>query len=441
MQCELFAVSDPRQPFYVINKVELTSSQERVLTRLYQPLIGAQAQALYLTLAYEYNALPLNSDYKSLVQLQEQTGQSLASLFTSLHKLEAVSLVTTYTAANQVLGRVLKFKLGQVLSAPAFFNEFLLSSLLREKVGGEGFQRLKTDFQTSVIKIGQQDHDVSASFFDVFHLSPADLANLPAAQPQKKPGSVIKAKLPVDWPELTALLSRYHVAETEIDSHRQQIQQVMGFYHYSEEQFATLVASTLIPGQERLDFQKIERAAGSAAQNKQAQDLRQRLTNHPQASEVFKRLDDQDQALLKQALALPPLEFLTRLKRAKGGYVAAQERRVIFNLQNRTGLTPELVNMVTEVALRYDSILTQQRADRIANSWLEHGVTTAASALAFVKRYEQKGKQRRQTGYYQKKKRVEQGTDWSKKQAKKTSGLSMADLKKMLGGKDEHASD
>jgi replication initiation and membrane attachment protein len=436
MTRELFQVSDPRQPFYVINHVDVTPAKQRVLTRLYQPLIGAQAQALYLTLAFEYNALPLNSDYQSLVQLQEQTGQSLKAIFDSLHKLEAVSLVTTYTSENQVLGRVLKFKLGEILSAQAFFDEFLLASLLKEKVGEESFKRLKTDFQTSIIKVGDHDQDVSASFFDVFHLSQADLANLPAAQPQPKPQSVLKAKTPVDWQELSDLLARYHLPVGTVDSHRQQIQQVMGFYHYTEEQFADLVASTLIPGQEKLDFQKIENAASSQAQNKQAQDLRQRLTKQKSAEQVINNLGKQDQALLKQALTLPPLEFLTRCKRGKGGYVAAQERRVIFNLQNRTGLTPELVNMVAYVALRYDSILTQQRADRIANSWLENGVTTAAGAISFVKQYDQKTKTRHSRRYGQPK-RVEQGTDWSKKKAKQDSDLSMADLRKMLGGKDD----
>lgn len=436
MKRDLFKSSDPRQPFYVINRVELTPAKERVLTRLYQPLIGANAQALYLTLAYEYNALPINSNYQPLVQLQEQTGLSLPAIFDALHNLEAVSLVSTYLGQNQVLGQVIKIKLSEIPSAASFFNEFLLSSLLREKVGDEGYQRLRTDFQTSVMKTAQ-DQDVSASFFDVFHLSQADLANLPAGRPRKRDEGLIKrASIKVDWQLLEDLLSKAHLPAGEVDKHRREIQQVMGFYHYSEEQFADLAASTFIPGKESLDFKKIENAAGGEAQDKQAASLRHRLTQKP--DQVLAKLDAKDQALLKQALTLPPLEFLTKVKQGKGGYVAAQERRIIFNLQNRTGLTPELVNMVSYTALRYDSILTQQRADRIANSWLEHGVTTAAGAIAFIKDYEQKARQRRSGGYRQAK-RVEQGTDWSKKQAKTDSSLSMADLKKMLGGKNDHA--
>lgn len=50
------------------------------------------------------------------------------------------------------------------------------------------------------------------------------------------------------------------------------------------------------------------------------------------------------------------------------------------------GLTPPLINMIVYACLEYDTVLTANLADRIANDWLQQGITTPAEAIAYLKK-------------------------------------------------------
>lgn len=97
-----------------------------------------------------------------------------------------------------------------------------------------------------------------------------------------------------------------------------------------------------------------------------------------------------------------PTDYLYELKEKKGGYVTANEKKVIFRLQDQMGLTPSLINMIVYACFEYDTVLTANLADRIANDWLQQGITTPAEAIAYLK--ERKNTRKRQ--YYRAPKRL-----------------------------------
>lgn len=438
---DLFYSDDPKQPFYVINQLDLTAQQAQILTKLYQPLIGSQAAALYFTLVHEYSSLPLASDYRTLLQLETELDCGLKAIFEALHKLEAVGLCKSYVDQNVILGQVLKLQLLPVLSAADFFNEFLLRSLLLEKVGVVVYKRLQKQFADQLLPV-EKAKDVSAGFFDVFNLTPQQLADAPLEKkPSQSAGHVINDQnnYQIDWQYLQDRLQAYHISPATVNEHRRQIAAIMAFYRYSADDFVELILPTLVPGKDELNMSLIEQAANQAGPAKEASHLRQKLVkaSRQPAAAVVQQLDDADDQLLQAVNQLPAAAFLEKIKQSKGGYVTAQERRVIFNLQNRSGLTPAMTNLVVETCLDYDAILTQNRADRIANDWLQHGITTTAAAIVYSKKFKQAGKRRYRP---QTNKRVEQGTDWQKKQASHQSKVTPAQLARLLkkqeGGPD-----
>ena len=98
----MFETADPRQPFLVLNRVDLFPDDEKVMVKLYQPLVGAIAIALYQTLIQAFEPYSMLSDAEGIYTLQEQLDCSLKELFRSLHKLEGVGLVQTFLADNVV---------------------------------------------------------------------------------------------------------------------------------------------------------------------------------------------------------------------------------------------------------------------------------------------------------------------------------------------------
>ena len=49
------------------------------------------------------------------------------------------------------------------------------------------------------------------------------------------------------------------------------------------------------------------------------------------------------------------------------------------------GLTPPLINLIVHTCFEYDAVLTNNLADRIANDWLQNGITTPTEAIAYLK--------------------------------------------------------
>ncbi|NMB31825.1 MAG: chromosome replication initiation protein, partial [Lactobacillus sp.] len=145
---------------------------------------------------------------------------------------------------------------------------------------------------------------------------------------------------------------------------------------------------------------------------------------------VIKDMDDHDKKLLKAANESSPAEFLYKIKTQKGGITSANEKQIINNLHTQYGLPEDLINILTYTCLTYDTVVSSNLAYKIANDWLQHGVATAVQALQYVKKRRNSFGKKKSVRTYQK--RVEKGTDWSKKKADRDAGISTEQLKNLF---------
>ena len=95
-----------------------------------------------------------------------------------------------------------------------------------------------------------------------------------------------------------------------------------------------------------------------------------------------------------------------------------------------------MINILTYTCLTYDTVVNSNLAYKIANDWLQHGVATAVQALQYVKKrrdsFGNGNNRRSRRNYNYQNKRVEKGTDWSKKKVDTNSGISTAQLKDLF---------
>lgn len=418
----MFESADPKQPFYVANQIAVSEENIKVLTTLFEPLVGIQGVGLYITLTKEFDEVPFAKDYKTLYQLQDQTNLKLEDLFSTLHHLEATGLVKTFLGSNPVLGEVLIFEVEKVPSAGEFFHTFLLSSLLLERIGNVAFNRLVKKFTPRTF-VGLKDaKEVTSGFFDVFHLSAESAIDAPvevkeaAGEVPKDNKSKIKLgnePVKIDWSFLVDLFASYHIDKGEVLKHQVEIKQIIDFYHLTEQEFVDTALITLSAGSEKLNMYAIQNAVNeNFGLNRNKKMVKKQLQQVPKdADRTIKKLSQSDADLLKAVDSKVPTDYLYELKEKKGGYVTANEKKVIFRLQDQMGLTPPLINMIVYACFEYDTVLTANLADRIANDWLQQGITTPAEAIAYLK--ERKNTRKRQ--YYRApKKTVRKTTDWSK---------------------------
>lgn len=433
----MYASTNPKQPFYVANKIELTANDQQVLTKLFQPLVGIISTGLYTTLINEFDSVPIAGDYKTLYQLQDQTNTNLKNIFSSIHQLEAVGLIKTYLGKNPILGEVLIFKMLKVPTASEFFNTFLLSSLLQERIGIVAFERLVKEFKDQEFIGLKNAKDISAGFFDIYHLNasvaitpPQSVREAGASFEDRKNENLELGKnlKKVDWDFMISLFDAYHVKESEVNKHRREIIEIMSFYDLTEQEFVDNALITLSAGDLSLNMKKIANVVTeNFGQKKNKAIVNQQLSNktNKNAVETIQNLSEKDNELLKQVNEYSAIDYLYYLKRQKGGYVTTNEKRVVFRLQSQYGLSPQLINLLVHTCLEYDSVLTATLADKIANNWLQAGVTSASQAISYMNKRRQSKKQRT---YNRVPKRVNKVTNWNNYQEKnKKSNVKMSD--------------
>ncbi|MDF7639181.1 DnaD domain protein [Lactobacillus sp. ESL0791] len=441
----MYSNSDPKQPFFIINKVALFPDDIKILIKLYQPLVGPVALSLYLTLNEDFSANAILSDATGLYHLQEQLDCSLPNLFKALHKLEAVGLIKTLLLNNEVMGQVITFELLKVPSAAEFFATALLSSLLKEKVGVSSFKNLSHEFasrskeQKNLVNGLNSSRDVSASFIDVFRLPDQEAIN-PSAEVEQaaKENQVEQVKeaqvndhAVVDWDLMKQQFLLYQIPEKQVELNKKQIQGLMQTYGLSEQEF---VDETLpcLHGSYTLNMREISQ---SLAENYRLTGRRQQVKQELAAPSANKQdtsaFNGKEQKILRLAQTLSPAQFLYKMKKEKGGFVYASENQIINNLHNQYGLPADLVNILIYTCLGFNPALSANLAYSIANDWLQNGVKTADQALAYVtKRREGKNQKRKVYNNYHK--RVEKGTDWSKTKAKNEENVSSEELKQFF---------
>lgn len=442
----MYKTANPKQPFFITNRVDIFPNDLRVLVKLYQPLIGSRALSLYLSMIEDYDSEAMLSDAKGIYTLQEQLDCDINKLLLSLHKLEGVGLVKTSTLENKIMGQVLLFTLMRVPSSSEFFSTALLTSLLKEKVGITMFQSLSREFarasQKSFSQINGLDSakDVSASFTDIFRLSEEEIDN-PSSEVKEaaQENQIIQSKTAtidppdqIDWEFMKQQFEIYQITGNEIDQNRPAIQSLMRTYGLTEQEF---VDETLpcLHGDYHLNLPLIKQTIANSIH---AEHTRENLKKQKQdnSNKDIKHFSKREQEVLQLAQSKSPAQFIYQLKSDRHDYVDASEYQVLDNLYNQKGISVDLLNILTYACLKTAPNVSYRLANKILHDWLQHGVQSGAQALDYMNKRAQnkfKKQQTRSASFYSHK-TVEKGTDWSKKKPIKQIDVSTTDLKQFF---------
>ena len=447
----MFETNDPKQPFFITNRVDIFPKDLRILIKLYQPLIGSLPLALYLSLNEDYNAQAMLSDAKGIYTLQEQTDCDIKKLFGALHKLEAVGLIQTKLLDNQIMGHVLCFDLKNVPSSSEFFSTSLLASLLKEKVGITAFNKLSHEFaretkqNRSELSGIKEAPDISASFMDVFHLSDQEAIDpsievKEAARENNYSASdyaTVNDQDNIDWDFMKQQFEIYQIAGSEIDQNREAIRAVMRIYGLSEQEFVD-EAIPCLHGDYHLNMREIKQTIANSIHGS---DTRRHLQSRAKIPDKFdesnSQLNQEEQKLLQKAQADTPAQFLYHLKTEKNDYVDASENQVLDSLYNDKGISAELLNILTYACLKSGPNISFRLANKILHDWLQHGVKTGAQALDYMAKRKKAQEQRREMRRNQfkqrsgNKKKIEKNIDWDSRKSRtisEKSNLSSSEL-------------
>lgn len=365
-----------KNDFYEIRVASLITNVDKdSLLDLYQPIIGAQAAILYLTLLKQKR----NADGGNIFKIEQllKSMQMTASEFYSARKyLEAVGLIRTYESVAEDV-RCYIYVIYSPKSPKAFFDDVLFKGLLILSIGEKEAKRLANKYKVNLI-IPAEYKEVSASFVDVFNLDYDDPSF------SKDFGSNLigrdhgRANLEFNYD----LFFGYVKENSGIDvsslkkKDMREISRISTLFGLDEKKMAFIVIDEYITeGQVHLDFEKIK--------NRAEQEIR-----YAQVTGIGKSKVSGDSELaskIRMMEEVAPAKFLQYLQ--QGTKPARSDIAIVNSLSKDYGFNSGIINVIVEYVLyKNNNVLSKNYCEKIAASLAREKVCSTVDAMNYLKK-------------------------------------------------------
>ncbi len=440
-------VIDPKDYVQIEANQSITFKDVHVLTKLYRPLIGAQAYSLYLSFFADLE-FQTNVKGTTISELLTKLDIGIPDFYHARIRLEGLGLLRIYRSKEEEGSYF--YELMPPLSAEAFFKDSLLRTLLIEKIGERLFQEA-LDTLLIPTEDKQAYEETTRSFLDVYHfdfqntevLSQTDF--MPFDSPQRpKIAETIENTDTFDYDFFKAGLDKHFVSRESLTA---EIKELIYTFHIvygiDEMTMQGLILESADVDSGKVNKNKFTKNVQDNYANKQkAKGIKseQQLQGEPKAaepavdtSELQKEgFSKSEIAIIHHAKKTPPANYLSSIKEQKGGFVTTNEQWVLKELVEQSPLTKEVINILLNYILvgKESVMLEKNYAMTIANDWAQNGVKSAEQAISKIKtlytqprktnnRGQQQGK-RNYNNPYQKPRREEKLPDWAKGEKKDT---------------------
>ncbi|RNF40868.1 replication initiation and membrane attachment family protein [Planococcus salinus] len=372
----LYKELQPADSFKIRLPYPFSDYDRRLLTFLYQPMIGAEATAFYLTLWAEGEEMIEETSHYTLMNI---LGVPIAKIFESRIQLEAIGLMKTYRKDAE--NRSFIYELCPPLDPKTFFMDPLLSMFLFSKIGEPAYRRVRDRF---LIQPDSQEgyEEVSRTFTDIYQPVHAK-AGYPNEQKtlQERHRKTYPAEFDFDFDLLRQSLSEQLVPRRVLTATiKDNIEKLAFLYSWGplEMQKVILLA---IDDDYKLTVESLKKAASEYYKLTVATTAPQ-LVQSQQKEPVKKKETpkNKEDELIQYLESTPPVEVLRDIAGGKEPLTA--DVQLANQLVMQHGMEPAVVNVLLQyVMLRTDMKLTKAYAEKIASHWIRKKVTTAKEAM------------------------------------------------------------
>ena len=181
----------PADTYTVVNKTILNNNDRKLITMLYQPIIGYTATSLYFTLIDDLDKLELISDDLTHHHLMATMQLKLETIIKAREKLEAVGLLKTYFKKANVNHYV--YLLFSPISANEFFNHPILNIVLYNNLGKAEYDKLISYYKVPRLNLKDYD-DITSKFDKVFSTTPGKNFDINEDITDKNKGEILLEK-------------------------------------------------------------------------------------------------------------------------------------------------------------------------------------------------------------------------------------------------------
>ncbi|WP_141603925.1 replication initiation and membrane attachment family protein [Terrilactibacillus laevilacticus] len=372
---------------------------QKIITRLYQPLIGIGASCLYTTLWHEVDEASFSTDALTHHHLMTELNLPLDTILEERKKLEAIGLLKTHKKTEENVSFI--YELQPPLSPHVFFTDGLLNIYLYNRVGGRDYARLKKMFSHEN-SLDESYKDVTAKFNDVFEskfkghkdYQSTDIETIPEHRvwDGRSDGQVPTLRETFDFDLLFQYLSDVIISKEAFTKEAIDTVEKLAFvYKLDPLDMSRIIQSAFLHTGE-IDIELLRKAVRDDYQFKQGQSLpalsqRTQPLQHREMASKEPKTDEE--RLIQQYETLSPYDILEQL--SGGAKPAAPDLRLIEEIMLDQKLNAGVVNVLIHyVMITSDYKLIKNHVLKIAAQWARKQVKTVRQAMDLAKHEQEK---------------------------------------------------
>lgn len=370
------------------------------LTHLYQPLVGANAIALYVTLSNQLHAQPKDLTLQSNQLLMGLLSFSEEELIRSRFLLEGIGLLNTYQVIDDQNRQFMEYELIPPLPPKKFFQSDVLCMALYHQLGKEKFVAIREELLPVSIQMSKRRVEITKSYQEVFDsISPKEMAqyaklekeNLWAIQEVEE--THIEGKYP-KWNDHDLTAVRLQLGSQIKDEEwsrelEEELSEIKYLYQLDDWDLLKALQNPEVTRKGKVDLARLKKFVREEYQYRFGYRKKQETRDHDdvvteKAPLKSKQLTEEEEHL-QQLAQISPIELLSFYQ--DGAKIPNSDLELVESLVHDYGLPYGVINVLLEyVLLKYNFKLPRALVEKIAGHWKRLRIKTVQEAFAQAKK-------------------------------------------------------
>ena len=372
----------PADTYIVINRTMLTENDRRILTMLYQPIIGSNSVNLFFTLWMDLDKNEFMSIEENHHHLMTSTSLSINEIIAAREKLEAVGLLKTFYKEKEEENTYI-YELFSPLSPSEFFSHPILNIVLFNSVGKKEYEKIVDYFKVPRITLTDYE-DITKSFNEVFTSTPSTTFenNIQNIKTTNKLG--LNTENIVDFDLLISSLPKETISEKTFTKEiKKLINDLSLIYNLSIEEIKNIILTSLNERQ-MIDKTMLRKNARNYYQFENNGKLPSLIyQNQPEYLRSPISKDSKRAKMIYTFETISPYNYLKY--KNNGAKPTDRDLKIIENLRVDLELSPAVINVLIYYVLTVNNNkLNKNLIETIASQWKRLNIETAEDAMTQV---------------------------------------------------------
>ncbi|MFA5602129.1 MAG: DnaD domain protein [Bacilli bacterium] len=410
----------PADTYIVVNKTIMNDLDRKILTMLYQPIIGSTSIGLYFSLWSDLDKMEIMSKEFTHHHVITNMQLKIEEIIEAREKLEALGLLKTYYKKGSVNSYI--YEIYSPFSPKEFFNHPILNVVLYNNIGKKEYENTVDYFNLPNINNKGYD-DITRSFDDIFISKPHVLSDVYNDNVKGKAKNNLVIDSNIDFNLLGSTLSNERILTNSLKT---LIISLAYIYNLDTLEIERILRRSITDkGIDKEVFRKACRNYYQFENNGKLPGLIYR--NQPE----YLRSPFGDSSKRAKMIYIfetaTPYNFLR--SKYNGAEPTSRDLRLVESLMVDQGLKPGVVNVLIDYILKINNYkLSRSFVETIAGQWKRLNIETVEEAMNLAEKEHKKYK--KNVPSKTKKVKEEKVPVWFDKELKKEE-VSKEEIKEM----------